>query len=89
MPACHHQANLLSRACLIEKQSLNRQGIPASTTRGGRFIILAAKGTHHVMPVPDQVRDDISGIQNTLELMDSGFRQDDKIRTRSTFYDLI
>jgi hypothetical protein len=26
------------------------------------------------MPVPDQVRDDGSGIQNKLELLDSGYR---------------
>jgi hypothetical protein len=26
------------------------------------------------MPVPDQVRDDGSGIQNSLNLLDSGYR---------------
>jgi hypothetical protein len=29
------------------------------------------------MPVPDQVRDDGSGIQNMLKLLDSGFRRND------------
>jgi len=30
------------------------------------------------MPVPDQVRDDGSGIHNLLKLLDSGFRRNDK-----------
>jgi hypothetical protein len=30
------------------------------------------------MQVPDQVRDDGSGIQNVLKLLDTGFRRNDK-----------
>ena len=30
------------------------------------------------MPVPDQVQDDGSGIQNVLKSLDSGFRRNDK-----------
>jgi hypothetical protein len=41
------------------------------------------------MPVPDQVRDDGFGIQKALELLDSGFRRNDKIRQLLTFYDFI
>jgi hypothetical protein len=41
------------------------------------------------MPVPDQVRDDVSGIQNVMELMDSGFRQNDKSRINSSFHETI
>ena len=41
------------------------------------------------MPVPDQVRDDVSGIQNLLELLDSGFRQNDNPRINATFYETI
>jgi hypothetical protein len=33
-----------------------------------------AKNSEFVMPVPDQVRDDVSGIQNLLKLLDSGHR---------------
>ncbi|MGD8649505.1 MAG: hypothetical protein PVH85_31355 [Desulfobacterales bacterium] len=33
-----------------------------------------AKNSEFVMPVPDQVRDDGSGIQNNLEFLDSGYR---------------
>jgi hypothetical protein len=33
------------------------------------------------MPVPDQVRDDGSGIQNMLKLLDSGFLVDIKSAT--------
>jgi len=43
------------------------------------------------MPVPDQVRDDGSGIQNILELLDSGFRRNDnnfKISCRGGGYPL-
>ena len=29
------------------------------------------------MPIPDQVRDDGSGIQKTLKLLDSGLRRND------------
>jgi hypothetical protein len=43
-----------------------------------RFLDEAVKSTQAVMPVPDQVRDDGFGIQNALELLDSGFRQNDK-----------
>ncbi len=35
------------------------------------------EGIVFVMPVPDQVRDDLSGVPNILEFMDSGFRQND------------
>jgi hypothetical protein len=33
-----------------------------------------AKNSGFVMPVPDQVRDDGSGIQNLLKSLDSGYR---------------
>jgi hypothetical protein len=33
-----------------------------------------AKNSEFVMPVPDQVRDDGSGIQNKLDLLDSCYR---------------
>jgi hypothetical protein len=33
-----------------------------------------AKNSEFVMPVPDQVRDDGSGIQNNPELLVSGYR---------------
>ena len=39
------------------------------------------------MPVPDQVRDDGSGIQNILKLLDSGFRRNDKQTEKVTFYE--
>ena len=39
------------------------------------------------MPVPDQVREDVSGIQHILALMDAGFHQNDKARTKLTFYE--
>ena len=42
-----------------------------------------------VMPVLDQVRDDVSGIPNMLALLDSGFRRNDKLRANSTFYEII
>ena len=38
---------------------------------------------------PDQVRDDVSGIQNMVELLDSGLRQNDKSRINSAFYEVI
>jgi hypothetical protein len=41
------------------------------------------------MPVPDQVRDDASGIQNNLALLDSDFRPNDTPRTNSTFFEAI
>ncbi len=41
------------------------------------------------MPVPDQVRDDVSGTQNILEFLDSSFRQNDRPRINSTFYAVI
>ena len=41
------------------------------------------------MSVPDQVRDDVSGIQNMVELRDSGLRPIDKPRITSTFYMVI
>ena len=37
------------------------------------------------MPVPDQVRDDGSGIQNMLKLLDSGFHRNDALKTFLTF----
>ncbi len=42
-----------------------------------------------VMLVPGQVRDDVSGIPKMLELLDSGFRRNDKIWTNSTHYEFI
>jgi hypothetical protein len=41
------------------------------------------------MPVPDQVRDDGSGIQNLLNILDSGFRRNDGNTRELTFYDFI
>jgi hypothetical protein len=41
------------------------------------------------MPVPDQVRDDGSGIQNPLNLLDSGFRRNDGKAENLTFYEFI
>ncbi len=41
------------------------------------------------MPVPDQVRDDGSGIQNILNLLDSGFRRNDRKTEKATFYETI
>jgi hypothetical protein len=41
------------------------------------------------MPVPDQVRDDGSGIQNPLKLLDSGFRQNDSKAQELTFNEFI
>jgi hypothetical protein len=41
------------------------------------------------MPVPDQVRDDGSGIQNPLNLLDSGFRWNDGKAENLTFYEFI
>jgi hypothetical protein len=41
------------------------------------------------MPVPDQVQDDGSGIQNSLNLLDSGFRRNDAKENFSTFYETI
>jgi hypothetical protein len=37
------------------------------------------------MPVPDQVRDDGSGIHKDLKSLDSGFRRNDDLRTKSLF----
>jgi hypothetical protein len=50
------------------------------------------KNSEFVMPVPDQVRDDGSGIQNKLELLDSGLRRKDALKkfwlftTSSSFF---
>ncbi len=41
------------------------------------------------MPVPDQVRDDGSGIQNPLNLLDSGFRRNDVKSEELTFCEVI
>ena len=41
------------------------------------------------MPVPDQVQDDGSGIQNALNLLDSGFRRNDGKTEELTFYEFI
>jgi hypothetical protein len=41
------------------------------------------------MPVPDQVRDDGSGIQKPLILLDSGFRRNDGDAGELTFYEFI
>ncbi len=37
------------------------------------------------MPVPDRVRDDGSGIQKVLNLLDPGFRRDDNKVEKTTF----
>jgi len=41
------------------------------------------------MPVPDQVRDDGSGIQNMLKSLDSGLRRNDALKDFHTFYETI
>jgi len=41
------------------------------------------------MPVPDQVRDDGSGIQNILKSLDSGLRRNDASKDFQNFYDTI
>ena len=41
------------------------------------------------MPVPDQVRDDGSGIRDMRRFLASGFRQNDKPRKNATVYRLI
>jgi hypothetical protein len=41
------------------------------------------------MPVPDQVQDDGSGIQNQSILLDSGFRRNDGSAEELTFYEFI
>jgi hypothetical protein len=53
------------------------------------FLEGLAKSTAFVMPVPDQVRDDASGIQNALELLNSGFRHNEKSSTQSTFCESV
>ena len=47
------------------------------------------KSPRVVMPVPDQVRDDGSGIQNILKSLDSGFRRNDGKTEQLTFYEII
>jgi hypothetical protein len=41
------------------------------------------------MPVPDQVRDDGSGIQNILTSLDSGLRRNDVSKGFQTFYEFF
>jgi hypothetical protein len=41
------------------------------------------------MPVPDQVRDDGSGIQNILKSLDSGLRRNDALKEFQTFYETL
>ena len=41
------------------------------------------------MPVPDQVRDDGSGIQNILKSLDSGLRRNDALMGFQTFCETI
>jgi hypothetical protein len=38
------------------------------------ILMVSQKVPKSVMPVPDQVRDDGSGIQNVVKLLDSGYR---------------
>ena len=47
------------------------------------------KSPRIVMPVPDQVRDDGSGIQNILKSRESGFRRNDRKTEKVTFYDTV
>jgi hypothetical protein len=47
------------------------------------------KSARIVMPVPDQVRDDGSGIQNPSKLLDSGFRRNDAGTSKFTFYEFV
>ena len=42
-----------------------------------------------VMPVPDHVRDDGSGIYNRMNLRDSGLRRNDTAKGNRTFYELV
>ncbi len=41
------------------------------------------------MPVPDQVRDDGSGIQNILESLGSGLRRNDALKDFHTFHETV
>ena len=41
------------------------------------------------MPVPDQGRDDGSGMQKSLNLLDSGFRLNDDAKENTIFYGFI
>ena len=41
------------------------------------------------MPVPDQVRDDVSGIQNILDLLDSGFCPNDNYGIIPSFFEAL
>jgi len=47
------------------------------------------KRSQFVMPVPDQVRDDGSGIQNILELLDSDIRRNDDGEVHQPFYEFV
>ncbi|MDJ0668119.1 MAG: hypothetical protein QNJ61_12595 [Desulfobacterales bacterium] len=70
-----------------------RQPIWVKRDTGAFFGLLCfdelVKGIVFVMLVPDQVRDDVSGIQIMLELLASDFRQNDKPRTNSTSCETI
>ena len=48
-----------------------------------------AKSPQIVMPVLDQVQDDGSGIQNILNLLDSGFRRNDVKSEKLIFYEFV
>jgi hypothetical protein len=69
-------------ACLII------QVLPESDTsrRAGEGMLYIEKlywlrkNSEFVMPVPDQVRDDGSGIQNLLKLLNSGLRRNDALK---------
>jgi len=41
------------------------------------------------MPVPDQLRDDGSGIRNIFKSMDSGLRRNDAFKDFQTFYEAV
>ena len=43
------------------------------------------KKSEFVMPVPDQARDDRSGIQSIRKILDSGFRRNDTQKRISDF----
>ena len=47
------------------------------------------KRSQFVMPVSDQVRDDGSGIQKILELLDSGLRRNDDGEVYQPFYEFV
>jgi len=53
------------------------------------LLMVSQKRSRFVMLVPDQVRDDGSGIQSILESLDSGLRRNDDGEIFQTFYEFV